>query len=117
MTKTELGKKGEIEACQYLGKLGYFVMARNFKCSYGEIDIIAIDKDELVFVEVKTRCSKKYGEARDAVDKYKKKHIKKAATFYIHKNKLENNFIRFDVIEVYLRDEKFNIKHVKNTMW
>lgn len=117
MNKIELGQKGEIEAHKYLDRLGYFIVARNFKCTYGEIDIIAIDKNELVFVEVKTRCSKKYGEAREAVDRHKKKHIKKAATFYIYKNRLENRFVRFDVIEIYLKDEKFNIKHIKNTLW
>lgn len=117
MTNLELGKKGEIEARKYLESMEYAIVAKNFKCTYGEIDIIAMDKEELVFVEVKTRCSQKYGEARDAVDKIKKKHIKKAATFYIHENELENKFIRFDVIEVYLKDEKFYIRHIKNTLW
>lgn len=117
MTKIELGKKGETEVCKYLEKLDYFIIAKNFKCSCGEIDIIAIDKNELVFVEVKTRCSKKYGEAREAVDKQKKKHIKKAATFYIYKNRLENRFVRFDVIEAYFIKDKFKIKHIKNTLW
>lgn len=117
MNKIELGKTGELEVQKYLEKLEYFIIAKNFKCSYGEIDIIAIDKNELVFVEVKTRCSEKYGEAREAVDKYKKKHIKKAAEFYIYKNKLENRFIRFDVVEVYVKKDKFSIKHIKNTLW
>ena len=117
MNKTELGQKGEIEARKYLEKLGYFVMATNFKCSFGEIDIIAINGEELVFVEVKTRCSKKYGEPRDAVDKHKRKHIKKAATFYLYKNRFENEFVRFDVIEVFSKDDKFSVRHIKNTLW
>lgn len=117
MTNTELGKRGETEACRYLEKLDYFVIARNFKCSHGEIDIIAIDKNELVFVEVKTRCSRKYGEAREAVNKVKRKHIKKASTFYLYKNGLENRFVRFDVIEIYMKNDKFAIKHLKNTLW
>jgi len=117
MTKTELGQKGEVEAHKFLERLDYFIVARNFKCNYGEIDIIAIDKTELVFVEVKTRCSKKFGEAREAVNKYKRKHIKKAAQFYIYKNNLENKFIRFDVVEVYFKDEKYIVKHIKNTLW
>lgn len=117
MTNTELGQKGEREACKYLEKLEYFIIAKNFKCSYGEIDIIATDKNELVFVEVKTRCSIKYGEAREAVNQVKKKHIKKAATFYLYKNGLENQFVRFDVIEIYVKNDKFTIKHLKNTLW
>lgn len=117
MTKLELGQKGEEEVCKYLDKIGYFIVAKNFKCSYGEIDIIATDKNEIVFIEVKTRGSRKFGEAREAVNKYKKKHIKKAATFFIYKNKLENKFIRFDVVEVYFKEEKYFINHIKNTLW
>lgn len=117
MTNQELGQKGEIAAQNYLKNLEYNILARNFKCSYGEIDIIAKTKKELVFVEVKTRCSKQYGEAREAVDAIKKKHIKKAASYYIYKNGLENEFVRFDVMEVYLKNEKFYIKHIKNTLW
>lgn len=117
MTKSELGKRGEQEAKKYLEKLTYSMVTRNFKCPYGEIDIIAMDKNELVFVEVKTRCSKKYGEAREAVDKIKSKHIKKAANFYIYKNSLEGKFVRFDVIEVYLKNDKFIVRHIKNALW
>ncbi len=117
MTNLELGKKGETEACKYLKDLEYSIIARNFKCSYGEIDIIAIDKEELVFIEVKTRCSQKYGEACEAVDKIKKKHIKNAAMFYIHKNDLENKFVRFDVLELYLKNNKFYVRQIKNTLW
>ncbi len=117
MTKIELGKKGEIYVQKYLEKLGYFIVARNFKCPYGEIDIIGIDKNELVFIEVKTRCSKQYGEGREAVNKIKKKHIKKASNYFIYQNSLENHYIRFDVVEVYFKKNKFWIYHLKNVLW
>lgn len=117
MTSSELGRQGEIVAKKYLEHQDYFIITRNFKCASGEIDIIAIDKNELVFVEVKTRCNQKYGEARDAVGQIKKKHIKKAARYYIYKYHLENKFIRFDVIEAYLKGNKFFINHIKNTLW
>ena len=117
MTNTQLGQKGEKVASQYLEKMGYTIVSRNYKSSYGEIDIIAKDKNELVFVEVKTRCSKKYGEAREAVNEPKKKHIKKAATYYIYKHRLENELIRFDVMEVYAKENEFQIKQIKNTLW
>ena len=117
MNKEKLGKIGEDKAKAYLQKLGYFILARNFKSTYGEIDIIAIDKKEIVFVEVKTRASYLYGEAREAVHNIKRKHMKKTATYFICKNKLEDRFIRFDVIEVYLKNNSFFIKHIKNTMW
>ena len=117
MTSYELGKQGEIIAQKYLENQKYFIVTRNFKCAYGEIDIIAIDKGEIVFIEVKTRCNQKYGEARDSVGQIKKKHIKKASMYYIYKYHLENRYVRFDVIEAYLKDNKFFIKHIKNTLW
>ena len=95
----------------------YSIVRKNFRCKSGEIDIIANNQNELVFIEVKTRCSKQYGEAREAVTEYKKKHIKKATEFYLHTNRLENCLVRFDVIELYLKNETFYIQHIKNTLW
>jgi putative endonuclease len=117
MNKCELGRKGEKEAKKYLEKLGYIIARQNFKCAYGEIDIIAIDGNDIVFIEVKTRCSKKFGEARESVNTYKRKHIKKATAFFIYKYKLENKYIKFDVIEVYKKSEKYVINHIKNVLW
>ncbi len=117
MTNRELGRYGENVTCQYLEEKGYGIIGRNFKCQTGEIDIIAKEKEEIVFVEVKTRCSRKYGEPREAVDKIKRKHIKKAAEFYVCKNQLENQCIRFDVIEVYWNKNQYSINHIKNTLW
>lgn len=117
MTNLELGKKGEKIAGTFLEKADYCIRTKNYKCTYGEIDIIATDKKELVFIEVKTRGSKKYGEACEAVNQMKKKHIKKAAAYYIAKHRLENELIRFDVIEVYIKEEKVAIRHIKNTLW
>lgn len=117
MTNTQLGQKGEKVASKYLEKLGYTIVSRNYKCLYGEIDIIAKDKKDLVFVEVKTRSSRKYGEAREAVNEYKKKHIKKAATYYMYKHRLESELVRFDVIEIYVKESEFYIKQIKNTLW
>ena len=73
MDKGNLGKRGEIVARIFLEREGYKILKQNFQSKYGEIDIIALDKNEIVFIEVKTRSSKKYGEARDAVNLCKKK--------------------------------------------
>ena len=82
----------------------------------GEIDIIAKDKNEIVFIEVKTRCQKKYGSPSEAVDRRKKRHIYHVAEFYLIINKLENAFCRIDVIEVYFKDEKIFVNHIKNSV-
>ena len=91
-------------------------MCNNFNCIQGEIDIIAKDNNEIVFIEVKTRTSKKYGEAKEAVNKNKQKHILNAAKYYLYKNCLENAFVRIDVIEVYLEGNAKVIHHLKQAM-
>ena len=100
------GKIGEDVATLYLEKQGYVIICRNFRCIQGEIDIIAKDNDYIVFIEVKTRANINYGEAKEAVDKEKQKHIYEAAEYYLYKNKKEDSFIRIDVIEVYLYNRK-----------
>ena len=67
--KQETGRSGEEIASKYLERQGYEILDRNFNCNQGEIDIIAKDKNEIVFIEVKTRTDISYGEASEAVVK------------------------------------------------
>lgn len=117
MNNKNIGNLGEKIAKKYLEKLDYKIVVTNFYCKQGEIDIVAIDKKEIVFVEVKTRLNKKFGNAVEAVNIEKQKHIKKATQYYVYKNHLENRFIRFDIIEVYLMPEKYALNHIKNVLW
>jgi len=108
------GDYGEDVATKYLLKKGYKIIDKNFSCKFGELDIVAKDKNEICIIEVKTRTSNLYGKPAEAVTFIKKKHLMKTAQYYLIKNKLENEFIRFDVIEVYLnRDNSFKINHIK----
>lgn len=109
------GKLGEDLACAYLKKLGYILISRNFSCYQGEIDIIAKDtfKNELVFIEVKTRTNFNYGFPIDAVNTSKQKHLLKACQYYLYKHHIVNLFVRIDVIEVFIRDGIPHIRHVK----
>ena len=111
--KKQFGNTGEEIAVEYLEKQGYNILERNFYCKQGEIDIIAKDKNELVFVEVKSRSSIRYGIPSEAVNKQKIKHLYKTARYFLYKNKMFNNFIRFDVIEILIKNGKFNINHIK----
>ena len=112
----ETGKIGEDIAVSYLNEKGYQIIERNFECTQGEIDIIAKDKKELVFIEVKTRASVLYGLPKEAVDKTKKKHIYKSAEYYIYLKHLENAPIRIDVIEVYKKNQKYRINHIEQAI-
>jgi putative endonuclease len=96
----KLGDKGEGLACNFLKKKGYRVILRNFKTSLGEIDIIAKDKDTLVFIEVKTRESLQYGQPFESVTRIKRKKIANVATLYLKKLK-EIPACRFDIVSIY----------------
>ena len=109
----KLGKAGEDVACIYLEQIGYRIIERNFICKQGEIDIIAKDKDEYVFIEVKTRSNLNYGRPKEAVDELKQKHICKSTRFYLYFHNLNNAFVRFDVIEVYFFNNRYKLKHLK----
>ncbi len=113
--KQKRGKKGEELACKYLQKNRYTVIDRNFRCRQGEVDIIACDEQEkeLVFFEVKTRSTLKYGMPSEAVQKPKQNHIVSVAKYYIYKNKIKDVSIRFDVIEVFLNNSNYRINHIK----
>ena len=113
----ELGKDGEEQATDYLKNKGYEIIERNYECRQGEIDIIAKDKEEYVFIEVKTRQNLHYGMPAEAVTPIKENHIWNASKYYIYSHSLENKFIRFDVIEVYKRKNRFYINHIEQVMW
>ena len=112
------GDLGERVVNRYLEKYQYDVLCRNFKCSFGEVDIIFKDKDELVFAEIKTRTGIEYGFPAEAVTDFKKKHILNTAKYFLYKTNMLNNNIRFDVIEVFLKNNKKpTINHIKNVFW
>ena len=108
-----VGEIGEKIANKYLVENGYQIIKKNFRCKQGEIDIIAKDKNEIVFVEVKTRTNEKYGRASEAVNKIKKIHMKKSAAIFLKENNFSRFTIRFDVIEVYMINGKCKINHIK----
>lgn len=112
----EVGKFGENNAVEYLRKKGYKILDRNFSCRRGEIDIIALDKNEIVFIEIKARVNTKYGLPSEAVTKKKLEHIYKTAEYYLHIRNLENENTRIDVIEVYIQNNKVLINHLKQVI-
>ncbi len=99
MDRKKIGDIGESIAAVYLKFHGYKIIEKNFSCRFGEIDIIALKGDEIVFVEVKTRKKDSLVDAVYAVDYYKQQRIIKTAKIYLSKQTNEYN-VRFDVILV-----------------
>ena len=88
---------------------GYKVIARNFSCRYGELDIVAQKRDTIAVVEVKTRKNSNFADAKDYVDYKKQARIKRATDIFLQLNKLTEYNIRFDVAEVYTENRTINI--------
>jgi putative endonuclease len=95
-----LGRRGELEAERYLLRLGMVIVARGYQDKFGEIDLIAVDGETIVFVEVKTRTSDVAGLPAEAVDDVKQKHMTKTALGYLKWHRLTECSARFDVISI-----------------
>ena len=114
--RIDIGKQGEIWAWEYLQQRQYVIVEKNFRCKFGEIDLIAKDKHLIVFVEVRTKTSTAYGPAYNSVTSSKQKQVKRVALFYISKYNLVNTQFRFDVIGITLdpRTGHHQIDHIQN---
>jgi putative endonuclease len=99
-------KLGEDKACEYLQKLGFKILERNYRKTYGEIDIIAIEKDILCFIEVKTRTSNLFGSPLEAITPWKLRSLIKTAQYYkmTHHNLPES--LRIDAVSVILNGQE-----------
>jgi putative endonuclease len=108
------GDAGEDLAVEYLKRHGFKILERNFNTCCGEIDIVAKEKKEYVFVEVKARRSNLYGPPEEAVTPEKERHIRSAAEVYCAKHSLEDRPCRFDVIAIEGEGDEREIRHLRN---
>jgi putative endonuclease len=109
--RAALGKKGEDLALQCILKKGYTLLERNWRYRHKEVDIIAMDGHDLVFVEVKTRSSECYGTPEEAVDQKKQQYLTAAAEAYIRTRNMDTD-IRFDVVSIMLKPDYQSIDHI-----
>lgn len=110
-----LGRSGEDAAAAYLRKLRYRIVGRGFRFHRGEIDIIAYDRDVLVFAEVKTRRNPDFGEPEEAVTSSKQRQIRKLAEAYLMMNDLGEIPCRFDILSVFSEGQnRYRIRHIPN---
>jgi putative endonuclease len=94
------GRKGERMACQFLLRHDFDILARRYQGRSGELDIVAFEKETLVFVEVKTRSSRDFGEPYEFVDWQKQQILQRVADQFIADNDLGNYSYRFDIVSV-----------------
>lgn len=108
------GIDGELLAENFLKELGYRIIDRNFHSRFGEVDIVALDKKTVVFVEVKLRTNDLFGTPLEAITHSKIEKIKKTAYYFLTLNKMSNSDFRLDAIEILVTNGKNEINHVKN---
>ena len=111
--RKDLGAKGEQKAAKYLQKKGYEILEKNWRYKKTEIDIIAGYEGKIVFVEVKTRQSLKYGYPEESVNATKIESLQKAAEAYLFERN-DNPDIRFDVIAISPEDGMEKIEHFED---
>ena len=102
MKRKAVGELGEKMAAEYLKKRGYHILETNFRCREGEIDIVAQDKDYLVFVEVRTRGGSGFGTPEESVTAAKKEKLVSLALAYLQTHGKLPSLWRFDVVAIEL---------------
>ncbi len=112
--KKSKGKIGEDIAVKFLLHKGYKILKRNYRYGHGEIDIIAMDRDVLIFVEVRMKLSDKFGSPEDSITIKKREQLKKIASAFLQTNEVNFSECRFDVIGITFKDGKFAINHIEN---
>jgi len=119
MDNINIGKYGEELACKYLESKGYKIKERNYRTFLGEIDIICEYKKNIVFIEVKTRRSDKFGYPEEAINFIKQRKIIKNALCYLSKYHLWGENCCFDVVLVRISKDKDikSIKHIRNAFY
>ena len=115
MNKRKFGSTGEQLAADYLVKNGFRILDRNYRSGrFGEIDIIAAEKEYICFIEVKTRTSDLFGTPAEAVGYSKRQKIRALAWSYLKSRNLGEQNMRFDIVEVKgkIINEEFNIENI-----
>ena len=116
MSRQELGQRGEECAAAFLERKGYRIAARNYRAKVGEIDIIAWqDRETLVFVEVKTRRTLRYGTPQEAVTASKQINLRHAAVQWLSdpEHRMPHNGVRFDVITIVVQGDHPLLHHIE----
>ena len=109
----DTGRKGESIAARYLKSQGFQILETNWRNGHDEIDMIALDENELVIVEVKTLSSEYFGYPEEAVHKRKQNFLIRATQAYVDQNEIDLE-IRYDIVSIYLKEQSHKIYHIKD---
>ena len=115
--KKRVAGRGEEKAARMLEEKGYRILERNYRAQRGEIDIIAMENETVVFVEVKTKVHDGFGEPEDWVDSRKQAQLGKVAMGYLMDKQLEGVDCRFDVVTVTDHGNRWQIRHIVDAFW
>ncbi|PKB71715.1 MAG: hypothetical protein BZY87_04015 [SAR202 cluster bacterium Io17-Chloro-G6] len=111
--RTKLGDWGEEQAVGFLKEKGYEIVATNYRCKYGEVDIVAMDGEELVFAEVRTRRPGNFGTPEESVSKHKLRRLMATCQDYLQNSGQENKQWWVDLISVRLEKGRSKIPKVE----
>ena len=110
----KLGSDGEDIACAYLESLEYEVLERNYRCDGGEIDIVAGRNETIVFCEVKTRRTDRWGEPSEAVNFQKQARIRRLGARWLAEHGVRPGSVRFDVISLVVDENGPHLRHFED---
>ena len=113
-SRIDLGKRGEDLACEALERRGYAIVARRVRVRSGELDIVARDGATLVFVEVKARTGRAFGDAAEAVTPLKQLRMTRLATEYMWRHHLQDCPCRFDVVSIHFDAGAPEVELIRN---
>ena len=117
-SRTALGNLGEELARQMLQELGYTILDTNYRCRWGEVDIVAQDGDVIVFAEVRTRSSARFGTPEESITEAKIQRIVSTAQEYLQSMERDSESWRIDLVAVRMRNDGQlqSIDHLKNVV-
>jgi putative endonuclease len=108
------GDRGERAAEAHLRGARYVILERNYACKLGEVDLVALDGDTVVFVEVKSRSGVAFGTPFDAVTRRKRRQITRVAQHYLLRKRLTDRAVRFDVVGVWAENGELRCELIRN---
>lgn len=115
-TRQRTGRHGEEIAASFLANKGYHIIEHNWRCSSGELDLVATDGDTLVFVEVRTRSGSRFGLAEESITLTKQTRLITLAEAYLQEKSLSTHSWRIDVVAVQLGPGLPQVKHIENAV-